>query len=122
MIALPSSEQVIWLPWQSTVISCQIFVEITTNIWHEMTVDCHGSQITCSLDGKAIIPQMQQDTFSRGKIGFWTKSDSVSYFSDTKITYTPLEAPAQSIVRDLLKKHSRLLGVQIYVPDKESGT
>lgn len=96
-------------------------VEISTNTWHEMTVDCRGSQVTCSLDGRAIIPQMQQDTFSRGKIGFWTKSDSVSYFSDTKIVYTPLENPAQAIIRDLMKKHNRLVQLSIYVPDKEPG-
>jgi hypothetical protein len=95
-------------------------VEITRNTWHEMEVDCQGSQITCSLDGKALIPQMQQDTFSRGKIGFWTKSDSVSYFSDTKISYKPLELPAQVIVREVLKKYPRLLALKLYVPGKES--
>jgi hypothetical protein len=97
-------------------------IEISTNTWHDMTVDCRGSQITCSLDGRAIIPQMQQDTFSRGKVGFWTKSDSVSYFSDAKIVYKPLGSPAQAIVRDLMKKHDRLLQLSIYVPDKEPGT
>jgi len=97
-------------------------VEITRNAWHEISVDCHGSQITCSLDGKALIPQMQQDTFSRGKIGFWTKSDSVSYFSDAKIVYTPLETPAQVIVRDLLRKYPRLLALKIYVPGKDHGS
>lgn len=97
-------------------------VEISRGEWHELMVECKGSKITCSLDGKALIPQMQQDTFAKGKIGYWTKSDSVSYFCDTKITYIPLEAPAQVIVRKLMEGYPRLLAIKIYVPDKEPGS
>jgi len=95
--------------------------EIAKGAWHEMSVECAGNKVTCSLDGKVIIPGLQQDTFPKGKIGFWTKSDSVSYFADAKITYTPLEAPAQSIVRDMVKKYPRLLGLKIYVAGGEKG-
>ena len=87
-------------------------VPISRGVWHELSVECRGSQITCSLDGQALIPQMQQDAFARGKIGFWTKSDSVSYFADTKISYTPLEVPAQKLVREVAQKYPRLLGLQ----------
>ncbi len=97
-------------------------VEIPKGVWHEMSVECHGSQVTCSLNGRAIISQMKQDTFAKGKIGFWTKSDSVSYFSDAKITYKPLEVPAHAMVRDLAKKYPRLLGLKIYLRGKEPGS
>ena len=90
-------------------------VEIAKGTWHDMTVECAGNKITCSLDGKVVIPQLQQDTFSRGKIGFWTKSDSVSYFANAKISYTPLEVPAQALVREMVKKYPRLLGLKLYV-------
>ncbi len=96
--------------------------EISRGEWHELKVECKGSQITCSLDGKALIPGMQQDSFARGKIGFWTKSDSVSYFSDARIVYTPLEVPAQAIVREFARKYPRLLGLKIYLPGGEQGT
>ena len=92
-------------------------VPISPGSWHELGVECKGSYITCSLDGKALIPGMRQDHFAKGKIGFWTKSDSVSYFSDAKIVYTPLEVPAQALVRQVLAKYPRLLGVKIYVLD-----
>lgn len=88
---------------------------IAKGVWHDLAVECRGSQVTCSLDGKVIIPQLMQDSFARGKIGFWTKSDSVSYFSDTKIVYTPLENPAAAVVRDTVKKYSKLLGLRIFV-------
>src|SRR5213078_3369568 len=90
-------------------------VDIAKGTWHEMTVDCKGNKVTSSLDGKVVIPELQQDTFPKGKIGFWTKSDSVSYFADAKISYTPLEVPAQALVREVLKRYPRLLGLKVYV-------
>lgn len=90
-------------------------VSVTNGVWHQLSVTCSGSQVTCSLDGKAIIERMRQDNFAKGKIGFWTKSDSVSYFGNTRIVYTPLEDPAQGIVRDALRKYSKLLGLRVFV-------
>ena len=49
-----------------------------------------------------------------GQIGFLTKSDAVSYFADTKITYVPREIPAQVMVRNAVKKYGRLRGLKIY--------
>ena len=95
---------------------------IAKGVWHEMKVECAGNKVTCSLNGQVIIPQLQQDTFPKGKIGFWTKSDSVSYFADTKVTYTPLEAPAQAMVREMMKKYPRLIGLKIYVASNDNQT
>jgi hypothetical protein len=97
-------------------------VQIPKGVWQEMSVECRGSQITCSLNGREVISQMQQDNFAKGKIGFWTKSDSVSYFADAKITYKPLEVPAQLIVTEMVKKYPRLLGLKIYVRGDEAGS
>jgi len=91
-------------------------VPIPTGTWHELTVECKGSDIKCSLDGKQIIPTLTDTSFTAGKIAFWTKSDSVSYFTDTKIVYTPREPLAQVIVRDTVKNYPRLLSLTIYVP------
>ena len=44
-------------------------VPISRGVWHELSVECRGSQITCSLDGQALIPQMQQDAFTEAKSG-----------------------------------------------------
>ena len=43
-----------------------------------------------------------------------TQADSVCYFVDTKITYTPRETPAQRLVRETLDKYPRLLGLTVY--------
>lgn len=97
-------------------------VQITRGVWHDLAVECRGSQITCSLDGKPIIAEMQQDTFPKGKVGFWTKSDSVSYFADTKITYRPLEAPIEAVIRNVAASYPRLLGLKVYVRDAQPGS
>jgi hypothetical protein len=90
-------------------------VPIPSGVWHELKIECKGNQIHCLFEGKELIPMLTDNSFARGKIGFWTKSDAVSYFADTKITYTPHELPAQAIVRDTHKKYPRLLGLEIYV-------
>src|SRR6202040_4145266 len=51
-------------------------VRLPAGIWHELGIECKGNQIDLQLDGKALIPTLNDDSFSRGKIGFWTKSDS----------------------------------------------
>ena len=89
-------------------------VEISKGVWHELTVQCKGNEIRCRLDGREVIPPLTDTTFNSGKIGFWTKSDSVSHFAETRVTYVPREVPAQAMVRDLLKKYPRLLGLEIY--------
>jgi hypothetical protein len=97
-------------------------IPIPSGVWQELSVECAGNRIRCRLNGKELFPPLADDSFLRGKIGFWTKSDSVSYFSDTRIVYTPLEPGAQKIVRELVKKYPRLLNLKIYVPGKEPGT
>lgn len=89
-------------------------VDIPKNEWHEMAVQCEGNHIHCRLDGKEVIPMITDSSFSGGRIGFWTKSDSVSYFSDAKLTYTPRETLAQNLVSDALKKFPKLAGIKIF--------
>src|SRR5207249_7336173 len=88
-------------------------IEIPSGIWHELAVDCKGNQIRCSLDRKELFA-VNNNSFAEGKIGFWTKSDSVSYFGDTKIVYRPKETLATLLVRQTLKKYPRLLGLKVF--------
>jgi hypothetical protein len=92
-------------------------LDIAANTWHTLAVQCLGDQITCWLDDKPLMPTLNDSSFSAGKIGFWTKSDAVSYFGDTTIDYTPVVPAAQLLVRDIMKKYPRILGLRIYTPD-----
>jgi hypothetical protein len=96
--------------------------DISTNTWHTLTVQCQGNQITCWLDDKLVMPPLQDPSFTTGKIGFRTKSDAVSYFGDTTITYTPLVPRAQTVVQGLLKEQPRIVGLRIYTPDNQGRT
>lgn len=89
-------------------------VPIPRGEWHEMTVRCEGNVIHCLLDGKEQIPPITDNSFAGGKVGFWTKSDSVSYFADAKITYRPREILAQTLVRTAVQENSRVLGLKIF--------
>jgi hypothetical protein len=89
-------------------------MEIARGVWHELTVECKGNEIRALFNGKEAIPALGDKSFSNGKIAFWTKSDSVSYFADTRIVYTPREKLAQILIRDTLKKYPRLKAVKIF--------
>src|SRR5204863_269772 len=91
-------------------------VSIPSGTWHELKVECQGNKIRCLLNGKELIPALTDNSFARGKIGFWTKSDSVSYFADARLSYTPREVFAQVVVRDMVKQYPRLLGLKVYAP------
>ena len=91
-------------------------VPVPSGVWHDLTIECKGNTIRCLFNGKELITATDKiNPFTSGKIGFWTKSDSVSYFADARLVYKPHEAPAQGLVRDMLKKYPRLLGLQVYV-------
>jgi hypothetical protein len=94
-------------------------LDIATNTWHTLAVQCLGAQITCWFDGKPLMATLNDSSFSAGKIGFWTKSDAVSYFGDTTIDYTPIIPPAQALVDSIMKKYPRILGLRIYLPDAD---
>ena len=96
---------------------------VPRGVWHDLTIECKENQVRCLLDSKELINLTDKASpFASGKIAFWTKSDSVSYFADTKIVYTPHEPPAQALLREFMKKYPRLLDLKIYVPGKEPKT
>ena len=85
--------------------------------WHTLAVQCEGNQISIFLDDKAVMPTLGDNTFTEGKIGLWTKSDAVSYFTDAAIEYTPRVPLAQVMVNAVMEKQPRLLGLRVYVAD-----
>jgi hypothetical protein len=60
--------------------------KVTSGEWHELRVEAAGNKINCYYDGAKKI-EATDDTFKdAGKIGLWTKADSVTYFDDLKVT------------------------------------
>ena len=92
-------------------------VDLATNTWHTLVVQCEGDEINFGVDGKAAMAPLHDLSFSSGQVGFWTKSDAVSYFGDLGIEFTPLVSGAQLLVRDVIQKYPRILGLRIYMAD-----
>jgi hypothetical protein len=90
-------------------------IKLKAGEWHELTVQCEGTEIRLKLDGEDAMPALSDTTFSAGRIAFWTKSDSVAYFTDAQVSYTPKVNFAQQMVDDTLKEYPRLLGLQVFV-------
>jgi hypothetical protein len=57
-------------------------VKVASGQWHTLRVDFKGNHFTVSFDGKKAI-EWNDETFKEaGKVGVWTKADSVTEFDD----------------------------------------
>ena len=94
-------------------------LEVNPGMWHELKISCRGNEIRAWLNGSEVFSPLTDMTFRSGKIAFWTKSDSVSYFTDTAITYKPNIPLAQVLVSDMMKKYPRIQALKIYMLEGE---
>jgi hypothetical protein len=92
-------------------------LDVSTGDWHTLAVQCQGNQIVCWFDDRLVMPPLNDNTFTSGKIGYWTKSDAVSYFTDTTIDYKPRVPAAQLLVKSIMEQQPRILGLRIYTLD-----
>ena len=89
-------------------------IPIPSGVWHELVVEATGNRFCFQLNGQEPIPELTDNTFREGKLALWTKSDSVSYFTDLQLVYTPREVRAQELVRYALQQYPRLKDLRIY--------
>jgi len=60
-------------------------LKVTSNAWHEIKVEARGNEFKCFYDGQLKF-SAEDDTFKEaGKIGLWTKADSVIHFDDLTV-------------------------------------
>ena len=63
----------------------EVPVPVTAGEWHSLRFEAKGRQLKIIFDGKVVITA-EDGTFSNsGRVGLWTKADSVSAFTDFKI-------------------------------------
>lgn len=59
--------------------------KVTSGEWHELRVETAGNKFICYYDGAKKI-EAADDTFKdAGKVGLWTKADSLTYFDDLRV-------------------------------------
>jgi hypothetical protein len=59
---------------------------VTPQAWHEYGVEVKGDHIQVLWDGKKVLDHHDGTFTDAGKVGFWTKADSVTYFDDLVVT------------------------------------
>jgi hypothetical protein len=60
------------------------YFKVTNGAWHTMRIVAKGDQMECFYDDEKYL-DVRDPTFTRGKIGFWTKADAVTYFDDLRV-------------------------------------
>ncbi len=90
--------------------------EVSSNAWHELTVENIGSQVRVLFNGKEVVPPLQTTVFPLGKVGFWTKSDSLTYFFAARLNFKPRIILAQKLVEETLRKYPRIVEMTIAAP------
>jgi hypothetical protein len=57
-------------------------MKVAPNQWHTLRVEFQGSHFTVTFDGKKALEWDDQTFKDAGKVGVWTKADSVTAFDD----------------------------------------
>lgn len=60
--------------------------KVASGEWHELRVECVGNHIICYYDGEKKIDATDETFKEAGKVGLWTKADSMTYFDDLRVT------------------------------------
>jgi hypothetical protein len=50
--------------------------------WHSLRVDFERDEFTLAFDGKKVIKAIDESFKDSGKVGLWTKADSLTLFDD----------------------------------------
>jgi hypothetical protein len=59
--------------------------KVKSGVWHDYKVEAKGDHFVVTFDGKQVLDVTDKTFPQPGKVGVWTKADSVIYFDDLKI-------------------------------------
>ena len=59
-----------------------INTKVKSGVWHTLRVDFEGNNFTVTFDGNKVIEATDPSFPNAGKVGVWTKADSVTLFDD----------------------------------------
>jgi hypothetical protein len=60
-------------------------VKVPSGRWQELRVDVAGNHFRGFLNDQLVI-EANDDSYSAGRVGLWTKADSVTYFDNVRVT------------------------------------
>jgi hypothetical protein len=59
-----------------------INTKVTSGVWHTLRVDFKANKFAVTFDGNKVIEATDESFANAGKVGVWTKADSVTLFDD----------------------------------------
>src|SRR5438270_7053003 len=59
-----------------------INTKVTSGVWHTLRVDFQGNKFTVTFDGTKVIEASDESFKEAGKVGVWTKADSITLFDN----------------------------------------
>jgi len=59
--------------------------QVASGQWHTLTLRAEGDRFTVTFDGKSLITATDRTFGGAGRVGFWTKADSVTRFDRLEI-------------------------------------
>jgi hypothetical protein len=59
-----------------------INTKVTSGVWHTLRVDFEGNKLTVTFNGTKVIDTTDESFANAGKVGVWTKADSVTEFDN----------------------------------------
>jgi len=60
-------------------------IEVSSGAWHTLGLRAHGDTLAVSYDDVRLIEARDQTFSGSGKVGLWTKSDSLTHFAEIAI-------------------------------------
>jgi hypothetical protein len=63
----------------------EVPVKVAAGVWHKLRFEAKGNRLVITFDGNVVIDTTDTTIRRAGKVGLWTKADSVSAFTDFKI-------------------------------------
>jgi len=58
---------------------------VASGAWHELRVDARGDHGEVYFDGQRAIDAHDTTRPNAGRVGLWTKANSVTYFDDLRV-------------------------------------
>ena len=58
---------------------------VTSNAWHDYKIEAKGERFVVTFDGKQVLDVKDRTFAQAGKVGLWTKADSITYFDDLTV-------------------------------------
>src|SRR5215468_6538515 len=59
--------------------------KVKSGVWHDLAVEAVGNHFEVSFDGKKVIDAKDETFADAGRVGVWTKADSIIYFDDLSV-------------------------------------